>query len=61
MTVFWDVAACTLVEFDRCFKSVYCPNHQTIVALMMGAVSISETLLNFCCATSQKTVIFNLL
>jgi hypothetical protein len=32
----WDVASCSLVEIDRCFRGVYCLHHQ---ALKMKAVS----------------------
>jgi hypothetical protein len=35
ITVFWDVAPCSLVETDR------------LIALMMEAVSTSETSINF--------------
>jgi hypothetical protein len=28
MTVFWDVAPCSLVEIDRCFRDAYCFYHQ---------------------------------
>jgi hypothetical protein len=42
---------CTLVEADRRFWDVYCLNHlgdgDIIVVLMMDAVSISETSVNF--------------
>jgi hypothetical protein len=27
-TVFWDVAPCSLVEINRCFRGVYCLHHQ---------------------------------
>jgi hypothetical protein len=37
MAVFWDVASCSLVEIDR----------STIIALMMEAVSTSETSATF--------------
>jgi hypothetical protein len=39
MTVFWDVASCSLVEIDRRFRGA--------IALMMEAVSIPETLVCF--------------
>jgi hypothetical protein len=45
MTVFWDVAPCGLVEVDRHFRGAYCLHHQ--VALMVEAVSTSETSVNF--------------
>jgi hypothetical protein len=41
MAVFWDVAPCSLVEIDRSFRGTYCPE------LMMGALSSSETSMNF--------------
>jgi hypothetical protein len=28
MTVFWDVAPCSLVEIARCFRDAYCLHHQ---------------------------------
>jgi hypothetical protein len=28
MTVFWDVAPCSLVEIDRRFSGAYCLHHQ---------------------------------
>jgi hypothetical protein len=28
-TVFWDVALCSHVEVDRCFRSAYCFHHQS--------------------------------
>jgi hypothetical protein len=28
MTVFWDVAPCSLVEIDRRFTGAYCLHHQ---------------------------------
>jgi hypothetical protein len=29
VTVFWDVAPCSLVEIDRCFRSAYCVHETT--------------------------------
>jgi hypothetical protein len=43
MTVFWDVAPCSLVEIRRRFRGVCYP----IIVLMMEASSISETSVNF--------------
>jgi hypothetical protein len=37
MAVFWDVSPCSLIEIDQHF----------IIALMMEALSTSETLINF--------------
>jgi hypothetical protein len=42
MTVFWDVATCSLVEVYRRFRGAYCD-----IALMMEAESTSETSVNF--------------
>jgi hypothetical protein len=42
MTVFWDVAPCSLVEIDQYFRGAYCLHHQGTHA---GA-------------TSQETVTF---
>jgi hypothetical protein len=55
MAVFWDVAPCSLVEIDRRFRG-------QSVALMMEAVSTSESSVSFyrlLGATAQKTAIFN--
>jgi hypothetical protein len=41
MTVFWDIAACSLVEIDRRFRGDFC------LGLMMDAVSTSEKSVNF--------------
>jgi hypothetical protein len=38
VTVFWDIAPCSLVQIDRRFKGV---------SLMMELVSLSETSANF--------------
>jgi hypothetical protein len=42
MTAFYDVEPCSLVEVDRHFRGYYC-----LIALMMEAVSTSETSVNF--------------
>jgi hypothetical protein len=44
MTAFWDIAPCSLVEVDRCFKVL---TASIIIAMMMKAVSTSEMLVNF--------------
>jgi hypothetical protein len=43
--VFWDVAPCSHVEVVRRFCGAYYLHHQS--ALMMEAVSTSETSVNF--------------
>jgi hypothetical protein len=43
MTVFWDVAPCNVVQIDRRFRDAYC----LLIALMMEAVSTSETSVSF--------------
>jgi hypothetical protein len=52
VTVFWDIAAFSLVEIDWHFRGAYCLCHQGI-ALMIEAVSISEMSVSFnhtaCC------------
>jgi hypothetical protein len=48
--VFWDVAPCSYVEVDRCFRGAY---------LMIEAVSTSETSISFNDATYQKTELKN--
>jgi hypothetical protein len=57
ITVFWDVALCSLVEIDRCFRGAHCLHHQgdVLIALMMEAVSISETLVSFY-QTTQRNI-----
>jgi hypothetical protein len=42
--VFLDVAPCSHVEFDRCFRGAYYLHHK---ALMMDAVRTSETSVKF--------------
>jgi hypothetical protein len=42
ITVFWDVASCSLADTDRCFKGTYCLNHHDD-----EAVRSSETSVNF--------------
>jgi hypothetical protein len=44
MTVFWDVALCSLVEIDQSFRGAYCLHHQN---LMIEEVCTSETSVNF--------------
>jgi hypothetical protein len=44
MTVFWDIAPCSLVETGRHFRDVYCLHHQ---GDEMMVVSTSETSVNF--------------
>jgi hypothetical protein len=45
MTVFWFVVPCSLVEIDGRLRDTHCLHHQG--ALMIEAVSTSETLVNF--------------
>jgi hypothetical protein len=45
MTVFWDVAPCSLVEVYQCFRGACCLTHRG--ALTMEAASASETSVNF--------------
>jgi hypothetical protein len=45
MTVFYDVAPCSLVEIGRRFRDAYCLHHQG--ALIMETVIISETMVIF--------------
>jgi hypothetical protein len=52
MTVFWDVAGCSLVETDRVSEMLIA----TIIRAMMEAVSTSEMSVSFYGTTSQKTV-----
>jgi hypothetical protein len=39
LTVFRDVAPCSLVEVYRRFRGAYCLHHQSLIALMMEAVN----------------------
>jgi hypothetical protein len=50
MSVYYDVALCSLADIDQHFRGAYCLQHQ-------GDESISTTL---CGLMSQKTVIFTL-
>jgi hypothetical protein len=43
MTVFWDVAQCSLIDIDRRFRGAYCLTHGALNTLLMEAVSFSET------------------
>jgi hypothetical protein len=45
ITIFWNVALCSLIEIGRSFSSAYCLHRQS--ALMMQAVSNAETSANF--------------
>jgi hypothetical protein len=44
MVVFWVFAPCSLMDIDQRFRGVYCLHNQG--ALVMEAVSCSETLVN---------------
>jgi hypothetical protein len=44
MTVFWDIAQCSLVEVYRHFKGACCLHHQ---GMIMEAAGTSEMLVNF--------------
>jgi hypothetical protein len=58
--LFWNVAKCSLVETDRCFRGVYCLYHQG--ALVTEAVSTSETSVNLyetALMTSQNSHLFS--
>jgi hypothetical protein len=58
MTVLWDVSLCSLVEIERCFGCSYRLHHQgdnSLIALMMKAVRISETSDCFC-QTARRNV-----
>jgi hypothetical protein len=52
IAVFWDVAPRCLEDNDRCFRGTYCFQH---IALMMEAVSSSETLVNIYQTTRRKS------
>jgi hypothetical protein len=45
MSIFRDVALCSMVETDRRFRGAYCLHHQG--ALVMEALSTSETSVDF--------------
>jgi hypothetical protein len=45
MTIFWDIAPCSLVETNWRFRGTYCLHHQNVE--MMEAISISEKSVNF--------------
>jgi hypothetical protein len=44
-TAFWDIAQCSLVQVDRCFRGTYCLIRA--IVLMIEAVRASETSVNF--------------
>jgi hypothetical protein len=49
MAIFWDVAPCSLVDTDWCFREAYCFQHQDdkwFITPMTEAVSSSETSAN---------------
>lgn len=46
-TAFWDNAPCSSAVTDRCFRCVYC-HHYKVIALIMKAVSTSETSMHSC-------------
>jgi hypothetical protein len=50
MTLFWDVAPCSLVGIDRCFRGAYCLHHQ-------GTSEKSANFYRLHGSTSHKTVI----
>jgi hypothetical protein len=52
MTVFWDAEQSTFAETGR----RYCPHHHCIIDDVYS--STYESSVNFCNATSQKTIIF---
>jgi len=54
---FWDIAPCSLVLLGRRFRDAYCLHQQSFTALMMKAVSNSETSVYYG-AMSQKALIF---
>jgi hypothetical protein len=47
ITVFSDVASCSLLEINRRFRDAYWINNLALITLMMEAVVISETSINF--------------
>jgi hypothetical protein len=40
-TVFWDVAPCSQVDFDRRFRDAYCFRHQVMKALRTSETSVN--------------------
>jgi hypothetical protein len=42
MTTFWDITPCSLLQVDQLLRGAYC-----LIALMMGAISTSETSVNY--------------
>jgi hypothetical protein len=52
VTVFWNVALCSLVEVYQCFRGSCCLNHQgddekLFVTMMMEAACTTERFVNF--------------
>jgi hypothetical protein len=66
MTAFCDIAPCSLIVVDRCFRREYCLHHHGAdgrIALMMEAEHTSETWVYFNKIhgpISQKAVIFEI-
>jgi hypothetical protein len=53
MAVFWDVAPCSLVEIED-VSEVFTAFVIRAIALVMGAISISETSVSFYQTTRHK-------
>jgi hypothetical protein len=47
VTVFWNVALCSLVEINLHFRGAYCLHYKAIIAIMMEAARNSETSVSF--------------
>jgi hypothetical protein len=45
LTVFWDVAPCSLVETDRRFRGAYCLYHQGDANRLHGAESLKTAII----------------
>jgi hypothetical protein len=51
MTVFWDIALCSVVDINQCFRGTYCLHHQgyeLFISLMIEAVSSTERSVSIC-------------
>jgi hypothetical protein len=57
MTVFWNVAPCSLIELDRLFRSVYCLRHSPLHGGSKHLWNVRSVSTRLHGATCQKTAI----
>jgi hypothetical protein len=51
--VLWDVASCSRVDSDQCFRGLHCLSHQNVllITLVTEVASCSEMVVSMCQAT----------